>query len=551
MKNLTQRKTYLGLLLIWLLCCTFNITKAAHIDDTIYLEIARWILQSPLHPLSGNVNWVNTSEPIHRISASPLLIPYLLAALMKVFGDAQIAFHGLTAIFTGLSIVAFYRLGHQLQVPYLLLLTAAWGLNPALVPSQNLMLDVPLIAVVLLFFGVLLDISAAKSSSLARSYAAAGLLAGVAPLIKYPGLILIPLLLFHLAVHKQWRYLWSLAIPAAMFGAWCAFNVYDYGSIHLLQTDSGSAHFSGFPLAELPLRFADSLIYLGAVSPIAALSFIWLWRAQRSLGIAILALCGLGFLQGFVFQADSLTNSLLRALFLGLALSLIVALGRAFFLNFIAKNRAMGELPWPRPLVLLLAWIAVGWCFVLIFTPFLAVRHILLIIPALLLLTGVWILPQFSKRAVSLAVSATIICGMILGLSDWQYANLYRVQARQIRAELPPGATIYFVGHWGWQWYAAQAGMQQYDLEKSVLKPGDYFVAPHMVGQIPISTRYGPFLEPQKTIEVPSSAATLVRTRGLYGGGWNSLPWTLSTDVVESFTIFKVSPVPVANSPVS
>lgn len=545
MKNLADKNSYIALLLIWLLCCAFNISKAVHIDDTFYLETARWILHSPFHPMSGQVNWVNTPEPIHRVSASPLLIPYLLAGVMKVFGNSQLAFHGLMALFTGLSIGAFYRVARQLQVPHSLILTAVWGLNPALVPSQNLMLDVPLVAVILLFFSVLIAISNSQSSAVARSYFWAGLLAGIAPLIKYPGIILIPLLFFHLATHKHWRYAWSLVIPIGMFGAWCAFNVYDYGAIHLLETNSGSAHFSGFPMAELPRRFVDSLICLGAVFPVALLALVWLWHKQRSLALAILALCGLAFLQSFVFQADSLTDSLLRALFLCLALSLIGALGRACWLYYVSKRRVTGEFPSPQSLALLLAWIAVCWSFVLVFAPVVAVRHLLVITPALLLLIGLWIFPHFSKRALSLAAGASIFSGMVLGVSDWQYANLYRVQARQIRAELPRDATVYFVGHWGWQWYAAQAGMRQYDLENSVLRSGDYFVAPHVIELIPISARYAPFLAAQKTIEVPSSPATWVRALGFYGGGWQLLPWTLSADPVEHFTIYKISPVPV------
>jgi hypothetical protein len=38
---------------IWLVVTAFNITKAAHMDDTAYLEIARHILVDPLHPISA------------------------------------------------------------------------------------------------------------------------------------------------------------------------------------------------------------------------------------------------------------------------------------------------------------------------------------------------------------------------------------------------------------------------------------------------------------------------------------------------------------------
>jgi len=50
-------KSYGLLLLLSLICASFNLTKPLHIDDTAHLLIARKILEDPLHPMSGEVNW--------------------------------------------------------------------------------------------------------------------------------------------------------------------------------------------------------------------------------------------------------------------------------------------------------------------------------------------------------------------------------------------------------------------------------------------------------------------------------------------------------------
>ena len=52
------------LLLLSALAAAVNLTKAVHIDDTAYLEMARAIIRNPLHPLSELLNWEDSSRPI-------------------------------------------------------------------------------------------------------------------------------------------------------------------------------------------------------------------------------------------------------------------------------------------------------------------------------------------------------------------------------------------------------------------------------------------------------------------------------------------------------
>jgi len=53
------------LLLLWMFATVLNLTKAYHIDDTVHLEIAQWIIREPWHPMSGQINWSENTEPIH------------------------------------------------------------------------------------------------------------------------------------------------------------------------------------------------------------------------------------------------------------------------------------------------------------------------------------------------------------------------------------------------------------------------------------------------------------------------------------------------------
>jgi len=80
-----------------------------------------------------------------------------------------------------------------------------------------------------------------------------------------------------------------------------------------------------------------------------------------------------------------------------------------------------------------------------------ATRHILLVIPFILLFS--WDLIDKALHGINkLVITLTIILGLILGISDWKYADYYRQMASSI--ELPKDRTVWAVGLWGWQWYA-------------------------------------------------------------------------------------------------
>lgn len=559
---LFQRHPNLALLLIWMVATAFNLTKAVHIDDTIYLEIARWINVSPLHPLSGQVNWVNTLEPNYRISSSPLLFIYGMALTLRWFGESEIALHGLMALFTGLCVWGFYGLSSVLRLNHKLALTSMLALGPALIPSQNLMLDVPLLAFSILFFWALLATRDATSSRKTTLFVLAGLAAGAAALTKYPGLVLIPLLALYLVANRQLVYSWVVLIPLSMFGAWCAFNVSDYGGIHLLLPHRGTSPVSALALLQVPRRFLDGLVCLGAVSPFAIFGVAYLKQGQvRRYCLFGTAAVGLvTFIISFFFQGEDLIPALLRVLFLSLALILLSALAHALWRAGVRGTITPGEAEIssqspPIFRLMLLAWLLLGFIFVLVFVPFMAVRHVLTLMPAILLLAGLLIFPKLSRHAITGATTITVLMGMWMGIADWQMADVGRTQAQKIRAALPANANIYFVGHWGWQWYAAKSGMRQYDLNKTELLAGDYLVAPQIIGTVPVNSRYAPYMKPIQDFVVQPSTPLLCRTistqpaANFYGGGWNPLPWTYSSQPLETFTVFQISPTPVESLP--
>jgi len=112
-----ENRERLALLAMWAAVALFELTKAVHIDDTAYLEIARAILANPWHPMSGLVNWGDTAAAIHAVN-QPHLLFYLMAAVMKVApAHLELALHVVWWLFSGLAIALFHGLARELDLP--------------------------------------------------------------------------------------------------------------------------------------------------------------------------------------------------------------------------------------------------------------------------------------------------------------------------------------------------------------------------------------------------------------------------------------------------
>jgi hypothetical protein len=377
-----RQRVALGVALgVGLIVGAANLTKAVHIDDTLYLSIARRILTHPLDPYGGTLNWQQIPEPTYNVSISPPLLSYYFALVISICGENVVALHASMIPWCLLACWALFWLGDRWAGTGLAVVVLVMG-GPAVVVGMNLMLDVPLLACV-----------CASAEWLARGlderrgtrmFVLSGFFGAVGVLIKLPGLMVVPLAVVAAVQTRRWRPLIAGALPLVALGGWQAASRSIYG---VTQVNAGIS-FLGHLWYSLPLQTAERAISMAAI---LGLTFpLWIaalfrrrrraWPVTAAFVVAVLA----AVLQraASVNPARSASPLFPVAVFLG-TIGLIAALmpTRPTVRD---EDRAPVD---PRPL--LYVWVAAGAALVILFGPFVAVRSFLPIeAPLLILLLG-------------------------------------------------------------------------------------------------------------------------------------------------------------------
>jgi 4-amino-4-deoxy-L-arabinose transferase-like glycosyltransferase len=524
---------------LWSVVTACNLFKPYTIDDTAYLEIARWITAHPLHPMSGLFNWQGIDEPIYRIN-QPHLYFYLIAFWGKLFGYSEPAMHALQSLSALACILLFHRLARALVGPPALWATAMLVLGPAFIVEQNLMVDVPLLALWLAFFNAL--ICEIDSPSQNRRYGLAAVACAAALLIKYSSLVLIPILCLSLLLERRKGQAWSLLIPLGALAGWSLFNFLDYGSVHIATRSEAAraGHFS------LPQQAVAWVLALGAITPLGLIALVQGLRKLAGVGveIAIYGATAAGF-AALILSTASATMSGLSSQ--NLLWVVFLANGVLACLAPIPDVLSVVRARWWRPevaracvpIVYLLSWMLGTTAFYIMFAPFIAARHVLLILPALtLVIVARWKgSPSGGSEIFGLALTVVVSAGLCL--SDWRFADFYKVEADRVAQSLPAGATVWTSGHWGWQWYASRKGFRQIDILFSYMQAGDYLVVANDVDrQLPRT------LPRMRLVRIDTQDHPLLNlfctgTR-FYASNHQAGPWSLRRDCIFRVTVVQI-----------
>jgi uncharacterized protein (DUF486 family) len=515
------------LVFLFAIATSINLDKAFHIDDAFHLHAAQWISEHPLRPMSGTIDWSGSVEHYYDGNQPPLFF-YGMAAWAWLFGWTEIAMHAFEALFTALCIVMFHRIARLLTPKVALLSTTLLAAGPAFIVNQNVMLDVPLLSMVVCF---LYSLCRSVIRNDGRSLVHAALFLSLGALMKYSMLAFFPVLLY--AVWRSPRKRWWLAlVPLVVLAFWSLWNVWEFGFVHLLGR-SLTGSFADGPSN----RALTYIMTLGSIAP-------WLFaiglhglvpqvrRPDRmALVVLVVVSCFIGFAwYGVVPQ--SITDVVLVSLFCANGCAGLAMLFRAP-LPQVGSSGAVRTI--------LLAAVSCSAIFVTLLAPWMATRHALLVLPAILLLAGP-LLERMTGPLRSALVVVTVLLGVALGVSDRRFAGFYRDQARMIVAR-HAGEQTYYVGALGWYWYAELSGMHKITSGAGPLVAGSLLATPlsFAVPALPAGVRTTQVEMLTQRLGVADRFSTRTWLR-FYSAHFPDTPWTITWAQPEQIELSRVVP---------
>jgi 4-amino-4-deoxy-L-arabinose transferase-like glycosyltransferase len=478
--------------------------KAFHIDDPLFLWVARQIQAHPLDFYGFPVNWYGNWEPMAGVTKNPPLFAYYLALVTALFGWSEPAVHLASYLAPLGVVVGTYYLAEELgiePVPAVLVTVTA---PVFLVSATAVMCDVMMLAWwvwAMLFWlrGLRLE---------RRTLLVAGALCVAAGfLTKYFAISLVPLLLVYTIRQRPqgWHWLAILLLPVLVVAGYQLLTARLYGVGHFSDAAGYASAFKSARGSNRLMELVSGTSYLGGGVVAGLFLSPLLWRRRvlaAALGVGALICAALAVLpwSAPLFLPNGAPNWLLMGHFI------LFFLTGGGLLVLTASDLCRSR---DSQALLLFCWIAGTFVFATFLNWTVSARNILPLVPAAGLLVSRTI--QQRRAAGSAIPRAGLALALVLSLgvaltvtsADYSWANTARLAAGEVgmNARIIPGA-IYFQGHWGFQYYMEQAGAKPLDFSALELRKGDAVIIPEVNTNINPLADNGRFdIEKLRTIE--------------------------------------------------
>jgi 4-amino-4-deoxy-L-arabinose transferase-like glycosyltransferase len=522
--------------------------KAFNVDDTLFIYVARQITQHPLDPYGFKVNWFLDAVPMAYETKNPPLAAYYIAGVASFVGWSERALHFAFLLPALAVVLGTYRLAQRFTNSALLA-AAATLLAPAfLVSANSVMCDTMMLA--LWLWAIIFWIEGLEPQK-PHYLAISVLLVTLCSLTKYFGMALIPLLAAYSFARQRrlGNWAWYLLFPILALTGYQRWTKAVYG----LRMISEAAHMSaGVRQARQSSTLAKALVDLcfvgGCTLPALTLAPV-MWPRRK-----IFVVCVASGIAGFLMSSGRIgLGEMLwpfdfyqHWLLVGIQLTLFIAAGLSVMALAAAdawKRKDAGSL-------LLMLWV-VG---TFVFTGFLNwainARSVLPLIPAsgILLarrmdaLRGTSIRWRPAMLAVPLAAAGAV--SLWLTCADTELANSARTVAALIgqKTRNQPG-TVWFLGHWGFQYYMESFGARAVVVDDPPHKPGDFLVT---AGDRSLFELRPEFATSREIIEIPMRLGiTTIRSElgaGFYSSDLGPLPFAVGPVPPERYELIRLGP---------
>jgi hypothetical protein len=536
----TPRVACIGLFVLTFAVLAPFSTKAVHIDDPLYLWGAQCLLSGKPAALAVMKNWTGVTQPLVTINKNPPGASWVMMPIIAAAGASEVALHLEMALIAAAAITGVYALAQQLcdrpAIAALLVLVSPGFF----ISATTLMCDVLMFC--LWTWSIVAWLWAQRNLSGWR-YLLSGILIAAAALSKYPAIALLPLLAVAGTQKRQW--IWQAAgllIPIAALVVLQISTIHEYhyglfsGAVEYVSQQSRIATFFA--------DFVNGLCYLGGCFPAAMIVWAIGWNRRQALYVvaASIVMIGLILLGGSrVIQLESFAEenrTLITWHVVILAPLGMWALWMAGHGLCIRRDRTT---------MLLALWVFGVFTFASVVNWTTNARSLLPMAPALAILAMRQIQRtdiRFTRQWIALPIGLSTVLAIVLAISDEQIANASRDAANLIHARARTfHGTMWFTGHWGFQWYMENDGAAEVDNDASVLKAGDLFVLPQYNTRTismpdaaisPVDQFDRPVMSWISTANIPCGAL-------FYSSAAGPLPWVIGPMEPERFTVYRVT----------
>jgi len=525
LRDKAARHPYWALALVTLAALLPFVAKPFNIDDPLFIWAARQIHAHPGDPYGFNVEWGWREFPMAKVTENPPLACYYLALAAGIFGWGEVGLHMAFLLPALAVILGTYRLArHFCRSPGWAALMTLF--TPVFLVSANtLMCDVLMLA--FWIWAVAFWVEGMERQSVGR-LVTAGVLVALAIISKYYAVCLVPLLAAHALIlnRRLGRWVLALLIPVAAIVLYQLATSSLYGAGLL----GAAAHYARFATGHFGFSkisaCATALAFTGGCVATAVFFAPLLWQRTTSLIIATAgAAIVFVLVAGKVFQKYAATAEGSPA-FTEIQF-VFWALGGLSLLTLAAVEvrRRPDAVSW-----LLALWVWGTFLFAAVINWTVNGRSLLPLVPAVAILAVRRLEGMTTMRpkpmAVCLALGAAL--AFLVAWADFSFScAVRRVAERVCTKNGHSSATLWFQGHWGFQFYMQQLGAAPVDFKSSPLKPGDIVAVPSN------NTNLMP-LDPARSVlidlvtEKGSSVLATMDTStgaGFYSSVWGPLPF--------------------------
>lgn len=531
------RTPWLAAGIVTVACLAPFLDKAFHIDDPVFVWMARHVAGDPLDPYGFDVNWYGFLQPVSDATINPPLFPFLLAVAGSAAGWSEIPLHLACLVPACLAVLGTWWLAER-HGGHPLLAAVVMAIAPAFwVSATTLMPDVTMLSLWVL---ALCALEKGFGDDSPGWCAVSGLLAGLCVLTKYNGIGLVPLMGAYAVARKERFRTWALAIliPVLLLAAFEAVTAAKYGqgmfrkSLGILRLQRAAWSGSG----GIRQVMAGIACIGGGMIPALFLSPLILSRmAAASVAGIVLAAAALLAVAGGIDPALAAHWALF-----GISCGFVLVL-------------AAGDLAGRRDpsSVLLFLWVAGTWISGTLGNWSINVRGFLPAAPAVSILLS----RRFRERSPgddhlpstlppgAFRVASSLLLSLAVALpvvvSDRDLAGSARTAARSIAAKYPRGGgTVFFEGHWGFQYYMQESGFTPLDYSGARLTPRDVVVVPSnncFLLDIPAPAEAILRLRPNRWVTTMGAA----NDAGFYTSVSGVLPYAFGRVAGESYAILR------------